>query len=132
MGRARQRIDPAKLVVGISYDAAKWGAELTGTAVRRHTQLGDPTAFRPAGYSTLDLYAHYSPFDEGAMTSLKIYAGITNLTDRKYWDWGNLNGGVLGNLVSGNGFNDSGTGGLPADRLTMPGRALSLAAKIAF
>ena len=43
-----------------------------------------------------------------------------------------MNGGVLGNLVSGNGFNDTGTGGLPADRLTMPGRALSLAAKIAF
>ena len=125
-------VDPAKLVVGISYDAAKWGAELTGTAVRRHTQLSDPTAFRPAGYGTLDLYAHYSPFDEGAMASLEIYAGVTNLTDRKYWDWGNLNGGVLGNLVSGNGFNDTGTGGLPADRLTMPGRALSLAAKIAF
>ena len=125
-------VDPAKLVVGVSYDATTWGAELTGTVVRRHTQLGDPAAFRPAGYGTLDLYAHYAPFSEGAMASLELYAGITNLTDRKYWDWGNLNGGVLGNLVSGNGFNDTGTGGLPADRLTMPGRALSLAAKIVF
>ncbi|HEX7815195.1 TonB-dependent hemoglobin/transferrin/lactoferrin family receptor [Dyella sp.] len=125
-------VDPAKLVVGVNYDARQWGAELVGTAVRRHARLSDPTAFRPAGYGTLDLYAHYSPFNEGSFATLELYAGITNLTDRKYWDWGNLNGGVLGNLVSGNGFNDAGTGGLPADRLTMPGRAFSLAAKIAF
>ncbi|WP_243041354.1 TonB-dependent hemoglobin/transferrin/lactoferrin family receptor [Dyella sedimenti] len=120
-------VDPAKLVLGISYDASQWGAELIGTAVRRHTQLSDPTAFRPGGYGTLDLYAHYTPID-----NLELYAGVSNLTDRKYWDWGNLNGGTLGNLVTGNGLNDAGTGGLPADRLTMPGRTFSVAAKIIF
>lgn len=125
-------VDPAKLVLGIGYDASKWGAELVGTAVRRHSRLSDPTVFRPPGYGTLDMYVHYTPFDEGAFASLELYAGISNLTDRKYWDWGNLNGGVLGNLVTGNGFNDAGTGGLPADRLTMPGRTVSVAAKVAF
>lgn len=120
-------VDPAKLVLGVGYDATNWGAELIGTAVRRHTQLSDPTAFRPAGYGTLDLYAHYTPID-----NLELYAGVSNLTDRKYWDWGNLNGGALGNLVTGNGLNDAGTGGIPADRLTMPGRTFSVAAKIAF
>jgi len=120
-------VDPAKLVAGLSYDAERWGAELVGTAVRRHTRLSDPTTFRPPGYATLDLYAHYRP-----AKSLELYAGISNLTDRTYWDWGNLNGGTLGNLVSGNGLNDAGPGSLPVDRLTMPGRSLSVAAKLAF
>lgn len=120
-------VDPAKLVLGISYDATDWGAELVGTAVRRHSRLSDPAAFRPAGYATLDLYAHYAPW-----TNLELYAGVSNLADRKYWDWGNLNGGLLGNLVSGNGINDAGTGGIPADRLSMPGRSFSVAAKLTF
>ncbi|WP_109123629.1 TonB-dependent hemoglobin/transferrin/lactoferrin family receptor [Dyella sp. C11] len=120
-------VDPAKLVLGVSYDAAQWGVELVGTGVRRHSALSDPAAFRPAGYATFDLYAHYTPID-----NLEFYAGVSNLGDRKYWDWGNLNGGTLGNLVTGNGLNDSGTGGVPADRLTMPGRTFSVAAKFAF
>ncbi len=120
-------VDPAKLVAGVSYDAQTWGAELIGTAVRRHTPLSDPTIFRPAGYATLDLYGHVSPTD-----NLELYAGISNLANRKYWDWGNLNSGTLGNLIDGNGVNDAGTGGLPADRFTMPGRTFSLAARVAF
>ncbi|MBT2118837.1 TonB-dependent hemoglobin/transferrin/lactoferrin family receptor [Dyella sp. LX-66] len=120
-------VDPAKLVLGIAYDARQWGAELIGTGVRRHSRLGDPKAFRPGGYATLDLYAHYSP-----LANVELYAGISNLADRKYWDWGSLNSGALGNLVTGNGINDAGTGSIPADRLTMPGRAFSVAARIAF
>lgn len=120
-------VDPAKLVLGIAYDANQWGAELIGTGVRRHSRLGNANAFRPGGYATLDLYAHYAP-----IARLELYAGITNLADRKYWDWGSLNSGALGNLVTGNGINDAGAGGVPADRRTMPGRAFSVAARIAF
>jgi hemoglobin/transferrin/lactoferrin receptor protein len=120
-------VDPAKLVVGVAYDATNWGMQLVGTGVRRHTLLSDPTFFRPGGYGTLDFYAHYAP-----ARNVTLYFGATNLADRKYWDWGNLNGGLLGNLVSGNGVNDAGTNGIPADRLTMPGRAFSVAARITF
>jgi hemoglobin/transferrin/lactoferrin receptor protein len=120
-------VDPAKLVAGISYDADNWGAELIGTAVRRHTRLSDPTIFRPPGYGKLDMYAHYAP-----IANLELYAGISNLTNRKYWDWGSLNSGALGNLISGNGLNDAGTGSLPADRFTMPGRTFSLAARLTY
>lgn len=120
-------VDPAKLVVGIGYDAAHWGAQLVGTGVRRHVRLANPDGFRPGGYATLDLYVRWEPTEH-----LALHAGATNLTDRKYWDWGNLNGGVLGNLVSGNGLNDSGTGGIPADRLSMPGRAFSVSARLTF
>lgn len=120
-------VDPARLVVGVAYDAANWGVQLVGTAVRRHTRLSNPSFFRAGGYGTLDFYAHWKP-----VHNVALYFGATNLTDRKYWDWGNLNGGLLGNLVTGNGVNDAGTGGLPADRLSMPGRALSAAVKITF
>lgn len=120
-------VDPAKLVFGVAYDAQPWGAELIGTGVRRHSRLGDARAFRPGGYATIDLYAHYAP-----TANVELYAGVSNLADRKYWDWGSLNSGALGNLVSGNGLNDAGTAGVPADRLSMPGRAFSVAARIAF
>jgi len=120
-------VDPAKLVLGVAYDAQQWGAELIGTGVRRHSRLSNAGAFRPGGYATVDLYAHYSP-----IANLELYAGVSNLADRKYWDWGSLNSGALGNLVSGNGLNDAGTAGVPADRLSMPGRAFSVAARIAF
>lgn len=120
-------VDPARLVLGLSYDATHWGAELVGTAVRRHTRLSDPGSFRPAGYGVVDAYVHLQPLE-----NLTLYAGVDNLTDRKYWDWGNLNGGVLGNFINGNGVNDSGTGGIPADRLSMPGRSVSLAARWSF
>lgn len=120
-------VDPARLVVGIDYDGVHWGAQLVGTAVRRHARLGNPDTFRPAGYATLDFFVHWRAAEHFA-----LYLGATNLTDRTYWDWGNLNGGMLGNLVSGNGVNDAGTGGLPADRLSMPGRAFSAAVKLTF
>lgn len=120
-------VDPAKLVLGVAYDRTNWGAELVGTAVRRHTQLDDPTIFRPAGYATLDFYVHYTPIE-----NLALFAGVSNLANRKYWDWGNLNGGTLGSLISGNGVNDAGTGGLPADRLSMPGRSFNVTAKLTF
>jgi hemoglobin/transferrin/lactoferrin receptor protein len=120
-------VDPAKLVLGVSYEADAWGAELVGTAVRRHTQLDVPNAFRPGGYGTLDLYLHYAPVD-----NLELYAGVSNLADHKYWDWGNLNGGTLGNLVTGNGLNDTVSASIPVDRLTAPGRSFSVAARVAF
>lgn len=120
-------VDPAKLVLGVTYDTRRWGGEFTATAVRRHTRLDEVNAYRPAGYATLDLYGHYAPNQH-----VELYAGISNLANRKYWDWGNLNGGTLGGLVSGNGLNDAGTNGVPADRLSMPGRTFSMTARIIF
>ncbi|BAW81155.1 TonB-dependent hemoglobin/transferrin/lactoferrin family receptor [Candidatus Nitrosoglobus terrae] len=119
-------IDPAKMSLGLAYDKRTWGAQLIGTLVRRHPKLSVP-AFIPDGYGLLDFFAHYQPIE-----NVTLYFGVNNMTDRKYWDWGNLNGGVLGNLVAGNGLNDAGTGGLPADRLSMPGRNFSAAIHINF
>lgn len=119
-------VDPAKAVLGIAYDAENWGAELVGTGVRRHTQLSQATYFRPPGYGKIDLFAHYRPAD-----SLELDIGLENLTDRKYWDWGNLQGGILGNLVTGNGLNDV-VSGNTADIYTMPGRSISASLRYSF
>jgi hemoglobin/transferrin/lactoferrin receptor protein len=119
-------VDPAKAVLGIAYDAENWGAELVGTGVRRHTQLSQASYFRPPGYGKIDLFAHYRPID-----SLELNIGLENLTDRKYWDWGNLQGGILGNLVSGNGTNDV-VSGSATDIYTMPGRSISASLRYSF
>ncbi len=120
-------VDPAKLVLGIAYDADNWGAELIGTGVRRHSQLSDSSYFRPAGYGKVDFFAHYRPSE-----NLEINLGLSNLTDRKYWDWGNLQGGNRGNLVTGNGVNDSVTDGSTMDLYSMPGRYVTASLRYTF
>ncbi|CAB1275834.1 TonB-dependent hemoglobin/transferrin/lactoferrin family receptor [Candidatus Nitrosacidococcus tergens] len=113
-------VDPAKLVASLDYTTSKWGAQLVGTLVHKHEKLSDPSFFLPPGYGIMDFFVHYTPVE-----NLTLFFGANNLTNAKYWDWGNLNSGVLGNFLSGNGANDAGTGGLPADRLTMPGRTFT-------
>lgn len=120
-------VDPARLVLGLAYEADAWGFEVIGTAVRHQRQLSNPATFRPRGHGLLDAHVHYEPGEQWSIT-----LALNNLTDRKYWDWGNLNGGMLGNLVAGNGLNDAGAGGIPADRLTMPGRNVSIAVQYEF
>ena len=120
-------VDPAKAVLGIAYDQENWGAELIGTAVRRHSQLSESTYFRPPGYGKIDLFAHYRP-----TANLELNIGLNNLTDRKYWDWGNLQGGILGNLISGNGLNDAVSSSSAVDYYTMPGRYLTASLRYVF
>ena len=83
-------IDPRKAVLGLAYDRANWGAELLARFVARKDRLpagdpenGVPDPFIAPGYSTLDLYTHWSPNEH-----LELFASLTNLTDRTYWDWG--------------------------------------------
>lgn len=120
-------VDPAKAVLGIAYETENWGAELIGTGVRRHSRLSESTYFRPPGYGKIDLVAHYRATD-----SLEFNVGLNNLTDRKYWDWGNLQGGRLGNLVSGSGVNDVVSSSSAVDYYTMPGRYVTASLRYSF
>jgi hemoglobin/transferrin/lactoferrin receptor protein len=109
-------VDPAKAVVGIAYDAERWGAELAGTFVARKNRLAAAATgaqpFRAPGYSTLDLYVHVTPLD-----NLEVYAAATNLTDRHYWQWGDVRGFTASPTI---------------DRYSMPGRAASVGFKLSF
>jgi len=111
-------IDPARAVLGVGYEAYDWGVELDAVAVARKNRLADADTFRAPSHATLDLYAHWSP-----SPSLKLYAGLANLTDRKYWDWGNLHGGAIGSATETSAV---------IDRYSAPGRALSVSARWTF
>jgi hemoglobin/transferrin/lactoferrin receptor protein len=114
-------------VLGISYDATTWGVELLGKGVRRKSRLDTSSIFRAPGYATLDLYAHWKPIE-----SLELMGGFTNLADRKYWDWGSLHGGVLTNVATGGGIDDAQVRNAQIERLTMPGRAVTVSARYTF
>jgi hemoglobin/transferrin/lactoferrin receptor protein len=111
-------IDPAKAVIGIAFDRESWGAELVGSFVERKDRLAKPTEddptmlFAAPGYSTLDLYTHWQ-----VLPQVQLFGALTNLTDRKYWEWG-----IVG------GIPDSST----IDRYTAPGRAIRVGLRASF
>lgn len=111
-------VDPARAVLGVAYETWNWGVELNATAVTRKQRLANDDAFRAPGYATFDLYGHWSPTN-----ALDLYAGVTNLGNRRYWNWGTLHGGTLGSTVDTSAV---------IGRYSAPGRALSVAAKWTF
>ncbi|TCV96198.1 hemoglobin/transferrin/lactoferrin receptor protein [Luteibacter rhizovicinus] len=120
-------VDPASAVLGISYDAKAWGVELIGKAVRRKDRLDATSLFSAPGYATIDLYAHWTPIG-----SVELAAGVSNIADRRYWDWGALHGGVLANVASGGGVDDTQQRTAQIERLTMPGRSFNVSARYSF
>ncbi|MFC5742535.1 TonB-dependent hemoglobin/transferrin/lactoferrin family receptor [Dyella tabacisoli] len=122
-------VDPGTAVLGIAYDTERWGAELIGKGVRRKNRLDAPELFRAPGYATLDMYAHWKP-----LSMLELSAGISNITDRRYWDWGGLHGGVLANVgsMNGSGIDDAQMRSAQIDRLSMPGRSFNFSARFTF
>lgn len=108
-------VDPAKAVIGVAYDSERWGAELTGSFVERKDRIADatPASFQPAGYSTLDLYGYWKPTD-----SVELFAGISNLGDRKYWRWSDVRGLATTSAV--------------VDRYSATGRSISAGARVSF
>lgn len=111
-------IDPAKAVLGIAFDRERWGAELVGSFVERKDRLAKPTEddptvlFAAPGYATLDFYSHWQ-----VLPQVQLFGALTNLTNRKYWEWG-----IVG------GIPDSST----IDRYTAPGRAIRVGVRASF
>ncbi|GKT18172.1 TonB-dependent hemoglobin/transferrin/lactoferrin family receptor [Acidovorax sp. SUPP2522] len=91
---------PRKAIVGVGYDAPmkQWGVNFTGTFVAAkqaeatnrdsYTNAGaaltDATTqlFRVPGYSVFDLSGYWQ-----VNKSVRLQAGIYNLTDKHYWDY---------------------------------------------
>lgn len=105
-------IDPLKAVLGLGYDAPQqpWGGELIWTVVDAKDRIDDSAGeqFTTPGYGVLDLLAYYRL---GEHTEVNL--GLFNLTDKKYWEWGEE---FLGRDPNDPNLN----------RLTEPGRHLSL------
>lgn len=108
-------IDPARLVAGIGYETATWGAALHVTHSREQTRIDRTAAvnFVPPAWTTADLTAWVKP-----LPSLEIAAGVFNIADRKYWLWPDVRG--LGNVTTG------------FDRYTQPGRNAGINARWSF
>lgn len=109
-------IEPWKTVGFVGYEdpEGRYGARLTGTYVAEVDRVDDTTNqgafFRPPAWVTLDLAAWWQPTE-----TLAIHAGLNNIFDEKYWQWGSVrrgNGHLGGNATT--------------DRATAPGRNFSL------
>ena len=88
-------IDPLKAVMGLGYDAPSgvFGGQLTWTVVQAqdrvdHTKDVDArinSQFETPGYGVLDLNAWYQVTE-----SVSVNAGLFNMTDKQYWNWGDV------------------------------------------
>ncbi|MFD2159467.1 TonB-dependent hemoglobin/transferrin/lactoferrin family receptor [Rubritalea tangerina] len=82
-------VEPWKGVSWIGYRSAedRFGARVTGTYVGEVKHVDDSVGgpyFRPPGYFTLDVSGYYRLSE-----NVTLQAGVNNLLDRKYWQWGN-------------------------------------------
>ncbi|NQD91285.1 TonB-dependent hemoglobin/transferrin/lactoferrin family receptor [Pseudomonas sp. CrR25] len=89
-GQPLNSIDPMKAVFGLGYDApnGQFGGELAWTLVAAkdrvdETQLANQ--FEPAGYGILDLTGYWQVSEQ-----LAVNAGLFNLGDKQYWQWGDV------------------------------------------
>jgi hemoglobin/transferrin/lactoferrin receptor protein len=111
-------VPPPRAVLGLRRESQgrEPGVELVMTAAQARDRIdgSGPPLFRAPGYATLDLLADWQ-----LGPHVKLSAGVFNLADRRYWEWGNL-GGVLANNVPA------------ADFFTAPGRNVGATLELAW
>lgn len=91
-GQPVNTVDPMRTVLGLAYQPTSiWNAQLVLTAVDRQGRIDNTAAavefFESPGYATIDLLGEYNFSDKAS-----VNIGIFNLTDRKYWEWGDVIG----------------------------------------
>jgi hemoglobin/transferrin/lactoferrin receptor protein len=101
-GKPLDTIDPAKLVVGVKYETASWDVRLDASHhsakkfsdISAQTIAAAPPAvpvafpqFAVPSATTLDLTGQWR-----ISKTLRVNAGIINLTDKKYWNWSDVRG----------------------------------------
>jgi hemoglobin/transferrin/lactoferrin receptor protein len=88
-------VNPAKWVLGVDHRTGPWKLGATATHVARKsaddidfrvgTTNSPANQFATPAYTTLDLSAIYE-----IRPGLRLSAALRNVTDRKYWEWGNV------------------------------------------
>ncbi|TRX72933.1 TonB-dependent hemoglobin/transferrin/lactoferrin family receptor [Pseudomonas mangiferae] len=91
-GEPINSVDPLKGVFGVGYSepAGVFGGELNWTLVaakERVDKSGTANQFETAGYGVLDLTGWWQVNE-----SFSVNAGLFNLTDKQYWQWGDVQG----------------------------------------
>jgi len=117
-GRALDSVAPFNSSLTLGYDAESglWGAQVFAkySAAKQADDWTEPDNLRAPAYLYMDALAWWQ-----ASPRLKLQLGIMNLTDEKYWLYGNLAG-----LQADPQLNP--------DRLTQPGRHLNAAVHYRF
>ncbi|MNM95859.1 putative hemoglobin and hemoglobin-haptoglobin-binding protein 2 precursor [compost metagenome] len=91
-GEPLNSVDPLKAVFGVGYaePAGNYGADLYWTLVAAKDRIDDTqiaNQFETPGYGTLDLTGWWRITDE-----VSVNAGVFNLADKQYWQWGDVQG----------------------------------------
>lgn len=76
-------VSPFSGTIGVAYDIPQMDLtiEAAGTFAASITETSSPTAYKPAGYEVLDLYATWKPSKFGTVTF-----GVQNVFDRRYFN----------------------------------------------
>ncbi|MEE3623167.1 TonB-dependent hemoglobin/transferrin/lactoferrin family receptor [Nitrospirillum sp. BR 11752] len=84
-------VDPWKVVLGLTYrdPAGRYGGQLTMThsGAKDRSDVSSATYFLPKAFTIVDATAYWTVTENA---SLRV--GIFNLTDEKYWWWGDVRG----------------------------------------
>lgn len=95
-GKPLNSVAPWNAVVGLNYDSPsdKWGTSLKtvytakkGASDINATDTGSKDQIENPSSTVVDLTAYYKP-----MPALTLRAGVSNLTDEKYWAWNDVRG----------------------------------------
>ena len=127
-GQPLNSVAPLTGVMGLGYEQARRGVQLSWTLVKRKNRVDDTqfyapdgrsTGFRTAGYGVLDLTGFYKLTND-----LTLNAGLYNLTDKKYRQWEDVRKYAS---VGSNGQSEAAvTQPANLDRLTAPGRNVAI------
>lgn len=84
-------IQPLKILVGLRYDEATWGAraDWVWNAAKSPSRIAQssPEQYATPAYGTLDLGWYWKP-----ASNLTINANVNNAFDTKYWRWSDVSG----------------------------------------
>ncbi len=91
-GEPINSVDPLKGVFGIGYTdpGSKFGGDLSWTLVAAKDRVDETqtaSQYEPSGYGLLDLNGWWQVTDE-----FSVNAGLFNLGDKEYWQWGDVRG----------------------------------------
>ncbi len=110
-GKPVNSIQPERLSLGVKYDSGPWSGRLdvTHRAAKKAQDIdGAATQFKTPQATTFDLSGQWR-----LSRTVRLNAGIYNLTDRKYWNWSDVIGVAANSPV--------------ADAYTQPGRYVRVA-----
>ncbi|MFT3804729.1 MAG: TonB-dependent hemoglobin/transferrin/lactoferrin family receptor [Burkholderiaceae bacterium] len=120
-GRPLNSVDPFKAIAGVNWEPAEGtmlGLRATAVAAKKSSRIDSSslvtapaTQFATPGYATFDLFGSWR-----LNRHLQLFAGVFNLTDRKYWRWTDVRGLSSSSTV--------------VDAYTQPGRTASVMLKI--